>query len=209
MKKFFLKLSKILSTSLLIGSIVAALSGMILIILPDVIESLGIEGLGLEEVAWLTGALTIIASSGGMVKYSANAIRAITKLSESDIQIQLRLQNEKHQAEIDNIREQHSEELVVFTETVNDMVDELNHIRIQNEKIMELNMITAKRNINSNLVTEEDKQLYINFVNNYDNTERSNLKNVYVSITNTIEKVESVNETKEDLLTKALEEKQV
>ena len=70
--------------------------------------------------------------------------------------------------------------------------------------------ITAKRNITSNLVSDEDKQLYESFLKNMSNDKPSNLKNVYTSIVNVIETVERGKRRKEtDILSEALNETEV
>ena len=79
--------------------------------------------------------------------------------------------------------------LQFFTGAVNDVLDEVKSLRVENEKILEVNAITAKRNITSNLVSDEDKQLYQSFLKNMSNDKPSNLKNVYTSIVNVIETV--------------------
>lgn len=207
MKEFIINLVKKISNVLLVVSILAAVAGLTLSFLPEIVETLGIN-ISQENLAWLTGSLTAIAGAGSVVKYTNTALRTLTATNKSEMELKLARQKELHELEINQIKESRSEDLQFFTETTNELIDEIKLSRKENQKILELNMITAKRNINSNLVSDEDKQLYINFVKNYDNKNETNLENVYLTITSTIEKVEEKIDkpVKRDLISDALAE---
>jgi golgin subfamily B member 1 len=213
MKEFILGAIKRIANILLVISIVSAASSLVLTMIPELVEELGLN-LTQENLGWLTGALGMAASAGGMAKYSSTVLTKITALNKSELERKITFQDEKHQEEINAIRNQHAEELVLFTDTINDVINEVKSLRTENQKILEVNAITAKRNISSNLVTDEDKQLYKTFLSNIESDKPSNLKNVYTTISNVIEKIEEkpqeIEEEKaEDLIEQKLLQKEV
>jgi hypothetical protein len=210
MKEFILGAIKKIANILLVISIISAASSLILTLIPELVDSIGLN-MTQENLGWLTGVLGMVASAGGIAKHSSTVLTKVTALNKSDMERKLQYQNERHQEEINSIRSQHSEELVIFTDTVNELVDEVKSLRTENQKILEVNAITAKRNITSNLVSDEDKELYKKFLSNIENDKPSNLKNVYTSIKNIVETIiEKVEEDKEeDLIEQKLTEKEV
>ena len=44
------------------------------------------------------------------------------------------MQDERHQAELNQIKNERAEELTLFTETVNELVDEVKLLRVENQK---------------------------------------------------------------------------
>jgi hypothetical protein len=213
MKEFILGAIKRIANILLVISIISAASSLVLTMIPELVEELGLN-LTQENLGWLTGALGMTASAGGMAKYSSTVLTKITALNKSELERKITFQDEKHKEEINAIRNQHAEELVLFTDTINDVINEVKSLRTENQKVLEVNAITAKRNINSNLVTDEDKQLYKIFLSNIESDKPSNLKNVYTTISNVIEKIEEkpqeIEEDKaEDLIEQKLLQKEV
>ena len=96
-----------------------------------------------ESIGWLTGVLTMASGAGGIAKYSSTALTKVTQLNKSDMERKLKMQDERHQAELNQIKNERAEELTLFTETVNELVDEVKLLRVENQKILEVNAITA------------------------------------------------------------------
>lgn len=208
MKQFIIGALKKVSDILLIISILSALGGLVITMIPELIETFGLN-LTQENLAWITGSLVGIGTFGGVAKYTSTTLKGIVSLNKSDAERKMMYQDQKHQAEIQSIKEQHAEELQIFTGAVNDVLDEVKSLRVENQKILEVNAITAKRNITSNLVSDEDKKLYQSFLKNMSNDKPSNLKNVYTSIVNVVEAVKEEKEEETDILSEALNETEV
>jgi hypothetical protein len=204
MKAQILSLIKKVADFLLLVSILTGIGGLVLTMIPELIETFGLN-LTQENMAWLTGSLVGIGTFGGVAKYTSTTLRGIVALNKSDLETKIRYQSEKHQAEIETIKADHAEELQIFSESINELIDEVKHLRVENQKILEVNAITAKRNITSNLVSEEDKKLYQGFLKNIQNEKPSNLKNIYTTITNVIETIQKEKDKEEqDILSQAL-----
>lgn len=207
MKEFILGAIRKIANVLLVVSIISAVSGLALTFIPELVETIGLE-LSQEQLGYFTGMLGMAASAGGMAKYASTALKKVTELNKSDMEIKLKRQSELHNAELDAIKEQNTIQLELFTTVVNEVIDEVKASRVEQQKVLEVLAITAKRNITTKLVSKEDKELYRKFLSNIEDGKESNLKNVYTEIKNTIEKVEEEKEENqaEDLIKARLEE---
>jgi len=207
MKEFILGLIKKLANILLVVSIVSAGAGLALTLIPGLTEDLGVY-VSAENLALITGTLSMAAGAGGVAKYSSTALKKVTQLSRTDTELKLRRQEEKHNAEIDEIKNQHAQELEVFTSTINVLVDNTKNTQNQQDKILQVLAITAKRNITSNLTSAEDKSLYKEFLTTLPDDKPADLKNVYTTINHIVEeqvKPEVKEEEEKDIITQRLE----
>jgi hypothetical protein len=206
MKEFIIGSLKKVADFLLMVSILSAVGGLVLTMIPELIETFGLN-LTQENMAWLTGSLVGIGTFGGVAKYTSTTLKGIVALNKSEFDTRLKRQDERHQAEIQTIREDHAQELVLFSTSMNELIDEVKSLRVENQKILEVNAITAKRNITSNLVSDEDKKLYETFLKNIQSNKVSNLKNIYTTITNVIETIQAEKEEEqEDIISQALKD---
>ena len=74
------------------------------------------------------------------------------------------------------------------------------------KKILEVNAITARRNLTSNLVSEKDRELYRKFLQNINQDTPNQIKNIYTSIENIFETVkDDSDDEEEDLISQKIE----
>ena len=78
---------------------------------------------------------------------------------------------------------------------LNQLTDIQRENALLNKQILEVMLVTARRNINSNLVSAEDKKLYREFISNVSKSREPNLNNIYMTI---VEKSNKTTEDKED-----------
>ena len=71
---------------------------------------------------------------------------------------------------------------VVMSEQLNQLTDIQRENALLNRQILEVMLVTARRNINSNLVSAEDKKLYREFISNVSKSREPNLNNIYMTI---------------------------
>ena len=72
--------------------------------------------------------------------------------------------------------------MVVLANSVNKLTDNQKKANLTNRQILEVMLITARRNIGSNLVSEEDKRLYKLFIKNVEGQKEPKLENIYMTL---------------------------
>ena len=174
-----------LTNTLLALTGVAAVIGLIYTLKPELFQYV-FETLNLTEtqVALASTILSGIAVFGSLSKYFKGIINTQQALNKSETNIMLRRQEEKHTAELEQIKQSRVEELVIYAEVINDLVDSVNESKETNKLILANLAITARRNINSNLVTPEDKNAYGEFLEAYRTNEPADkIKNLFTEVT--------------------------
>lgn len=174
-----------LTNTLLVLTGVAAAIGLVYTLKPELFQYV-FETLNLTEtqVALASTILSGIAVFGSLSKYFKGIINTQQALNKSETNIMLRRQEEKHTAELEQIKQSRVEELVIYAEVINELVNSVNELKETNKLILANLAITARRNINSNLVTPEDKNAYGEFLEAYRTNEPADkIKNLFTEVT--------------------------
>lgn len=193
-----------LTNTLLVLTGIAAAIGLAYTIKPELFQYV-FETLNLTEtqVALASTILSGIAVFGSLSKYFKGIINTQQALNKSETNIMLRRQEEKHTAELEQIKQSRVEELVIYSEVINELVDSVNEVKESNKLILANLAITAQRNINSNLVSPEDKNAYREFLRAYRTNEPADkIKNLYTEViieTTTETNPESIEPKEEDI----------
>lgn len=193
-----------LTNTLLVLTGIAAAIGLAYTIKPELFQYV-FETLNLTEtqVALASTILSGIAVFGSLSKYFKGIINTQQALNKSETNIMLKRQDEKHTAELEQIKQSRVEELVIYAEVINELVDSVNEVKESNKLILANLAITAQRNINSNLVSPEDKDAYRAFLEAYRTNEPAdNIKNLYTEViieTPTETNPESIEPKEEDI----------
>lgn len=207
MKEFILSLLKKLANVGLVFSLLSSVAGILASVVPELTVWLGEQGVPTEWLGTITMGLVGVASSGTIIKYASTALSKVTALNKSELERKLSNLQALHQAELDNIKSTQVEELQIFTSTVNDLINNVKTLTTITSKVLDVQAITAKRNVASNLVSDEDKALYLDFLKNVTSTSTSmeTLQNIYTSITVVEAQPEQTEEVK-DIISEKLEE---
>lgn len=182
-----------LTNTLLALTGVAAVIGLVYTLKPELFQYV-FETLNLTEtqVALASTVLSGIAIFGSLSKYFKGIINTQQALNKSETNIMLRRQEEKHTAELEMIKQSRVEELVIYAEVINELVDSVNESKEANKLILANLAITAQRNLNSNLVSPEDKNAYKVFLEAYKTNEPADkIKNLFTEVI-----IEKATETK-------------
>lgn len=189
-----------LTNTLLALTGVAAVIGLVYTLKPELFQY-AFETLNLTDtqVALASTVLSGIAVFGSLSKYFKGIINTQQALNKSETDRKLNYQHQLHQAELEEIKNSRVEELVIYAEAVNDLT-ELSNTNLQTNKLILQNLaITAHRNIKSNLVSEEDKEAYKQFLDAYNNTrDTKEVKYLYSEVTVEKESLPEAIETKEE-----------
>lgn len=184
-----------LTNTLLALTGVAAVIGLVYTLKPELFQYV-FETLNLTEtqVALASTVLSGIAIFGSLSKYFKGIINTQQALNKSETNIMLRRQEEKHSAELEMIKQSRVEELVIYAEVINELVDSVNESKEANKLILANLAITAQRNLNSNLVSPEDKNAYRAFLEAYRTNEPADkIKNLFTEVI-----IETTTETKQE-----------
>lgn len=193
-----------LTNTLLVLTGIAAAIGLAYTLKPELFQYV-FETLNLTEtqVALASTILSGIAIFGSLSKYFKGIINTQQALNKSETKIMLRRQEEKHTVELEQIKQSRVEELTIYAEVINELVDSVNEVKESNKLILANLAITAQRNINSNLVSPEDKDAYRAFLEAYRTNEPAdNIKNLYTEViieTPTETNPESIEQKEEDI----------
>lgn len=198
-----------LTNTLLVLTGIAAAIGLAYTIKPELFQYV-FETLNLTEtqVALASTILSGISVFGSLSKYFKGIINTQQALNKSETNIMLKRQDEKHTAELEQIKQSRVEELVIYAEVINELVDSVNEVKESNKLILANLAITAQRNINSNLVSPEDKDAYRAFLEAYRTNEPADkIKNLFTEViieTTTETNPEPKEEDIEDIFQKKL-----
>lgn len=193
-----------LTNTLLALTGVAAVIGLVYTLKPELFQYV-FETLNLTEtqVALASTILSGIAIFGSLSKYFKGIINTQQALNKSETKIMLKRQEEKHSAELEQIKQSRVEELVIYAEVINELVDSVNESKEANKLILANLAITAQRNLNSNLVSPEDKNAYRAFLEAYRTNEPADkIKNLFTEViieTTTETNPESIEPKEEDI----------
>lgn len=170
-----IKLLNRLTNTLLTLAGIAAGIGLIYTLKPEYFEFI-FSALKLTEsqVAAASTILAAITVFGSLSKYFKGIVNTQQTLHEVNTKRELSLQNERHEAELEKIKESRVEEIKLFSTILNDLIDTQNENQELNELILTSQVITAQRNIKSNLVTEEEKLKYRIFLDTINNRKGNN-----------------------------------
>jgi len=206
MKEFMTKLIKVLSNILLTISIIGLVASVILMALNGAVDNGMIEELQenqffqwltLDKISTVTVYLGAIVSAGGIAKISGSTLKRIAVNSKSELEKQA----EVYEGKIEKIKEESIDAMVVLANSVNQLTDNQKKANLTNRQILEVMLITARRNIGSNLVTDEDKRLYKLFIKNVEGQKEPKLENIYMTLIEEkpeIKVQEQVEKTKEE-----------
>lgn len=197
MKEFLYKLSNWILG--LFG--VAAAVGLAYTLFPDYF-SFAFNALGMTEdqVAMATVVLSGITVFGGMSKYLGGVVKTQQVLVEQRNTLKINTIEEKHEAEIQLIKNEKHEETKIYSSIVNELIANQNLNNDLLKDIIQVLAITARRNANSDskLISEEDKALYRQFLEGLSKGEDLvEVESLYTTLT-VIEK-EEVKEEKDTL----------
>ena len=174
-----------LTNTLLVLTGIAAAIGLIYTLKPELFQY-AFETLNLTEtqVALASTILSGIAVFGSLSKYFKGIINTQQALNKSETNITLRRQEEKHTAELEQIKQSRIDELKLYTEVINELINSANETKETNKLILANLAITAQRNLNSNIVSPEDKNAYRAFLTAYrTNKPADKLKNLFTEVT--------------------------
>ena len=164
------KFTQRLINTLLVLTGIAAAVGLVYTLKPEffnfVFESIGLNESQMAAATTILAGLTVF---GSLSRYLKGIVNTRQVLHEAETKRQLKLQNEKHEAELERIKESRVEEIKVFSTILNELIDKQNKNQELNELILTSQAITARRNINSNLVSDEDKLKYKKFLETLNN----------------------------------------
>lgn len=195
MKQFIIKLLKVVSNILLLVSVLGLISSVVLMVLNN--ADVTIPWLTMERLGTATVYLGAIATTGGIAKVAGSSLRAMIEGNKTEVERQARLYDLK----IAKVREESVDSTVALVEQVNMLTDAQKQTNTTNKQILEILLVSARRNLKSNLVSPEDKHAYKVFINNVKNKSEPNLENIYMTMVEQIEK----EETKKDILTQVIE----
>ena len=214
MKEFFKKLIKVLSNILLVVSIAGLVASVILLALNGAVEQGMIESLAdnpffnwltLEKIGTISVYLGSIVAAGGIAKVASGSL----KLALANSKTELEKQAQVYEAKIEQIKSESIEVIVKLTEQVNKLADAQKYALITNNQMLESMLITARRNIKSNLVSEEEKAMYKRFIRNVEKKVEPKLDNIYLSIEEVKEVTEQIKpiEDQRDILSIVMDKK--
>ena len=214
MKEFFTKLIKVLSNILLVVSVAGLVASVVLWALNGAVEQGMIESLADNPFfKWLTvdkiGTATVylgsIVAAGGIAKVASGSL----KLALANSKTELEKQAQVYEAKIEQIKSESIEVIVTLTEQVNKLADAQKYALITNNQMLESMLITARRNIKSNLVSEEEKAMYKRFIRNVEKKVEPKLDNIYLSIEEVKEVTEQTKpiEEQRDILSIVMDKK--
>lgn len=199
-------INRLVNTFLVLTGIAAGV-GLVYTVQPQLFQY-AFETIGLSEQHIATAAtlLTGVTVFGSLSKYLKGVVNAQELFHKSEVSRQLNLQNEKHQTELDEIKTSRIEEIKLFSDIINEVITKQNNSEKTNELILANLAITAQRNINSNLVSDEDKTAYTAFINAYNSRSTEEIKALYTEVTIEVEKEEVKPDNRSETLS-ALEDK--
>ena len=113
MKQFIIGALKKVADFLLVISLLSGVAGLVITMIPELIETFGLN-LTQENLAWITGSLVGIGTFGGVAKYTSTTLKGIVALNKSDTEKKMMYQEQRQQAEIQAIKDQHAEEASVL-----------------------------------------------------------------------------------------------
>ena len=211
-KEFITTLIKKISNILLVISTLGLIASIVLLSMNQAIESgMLIELADNPFMQWLTleriGTATVylggIVTAGSIAKVAGSTLKRVVEASRTELEKQALF----YDAKIDKVKNESIEATVVMSNQLNQLTDIQRENALLNKQILEVMLVTARRNINSNLVSAEDKKLYREFISNVSKSREPNLNNIYMTI---VEKSNKTTEDKEDdderdFLTKIIE----
>lgn len=193
MKEFLYKLSNWILG--LFG--LAAVIGLIYTLFPDYF-TFAFDKLGMseEQVTMATVVLSGITVFGGMSKHLGGVVKTQQALAEQHNTLKINMMKEKHESEIQSIKNEKNEETRIYTEVINELIDNQNINNDLLKDIIQVLAITARRNANSDskLISEKDKVLYRQFLEGLSKgKDLVDVENLYTTLT-VIEEVETEEE---------------
>lgn len=214
-KEFIITLIKKISNILLVISTLGLIASIVLLSMNQAIESGMLveladnpfmQWLTLERIGTATAYLGGIVTAGSIAKVAGSTLKRVVESSKSELEKQALFYDTK----IDKVKNESINATVVMSEQLNQLTDIQRENALLNKQILEVMLVTARRNINSNLVSHEDKKLYREFISNVSKSREPNLNNIYMTI---VEKTNKTNNDEEDaderdFLTKIIEKEE-
>lgn len=213
-KEFITTLIKKISNILLVISTLGLIASIVLLSMNQAIESgMLIELADNPFMQWLTleriGTATVylggIVTAGSIAKVAGSTLKRVVEASRTELEKQALF----YDAKIDKVKNESIEATVVMSNQLNQLTDIQRENALLNKQILEVMLVTARRNINSNLVSAEDKKLYREFISNVSKSREPNLNNIYMTI---VEKSNKINneeaDDERDFLTKIIEKEE-
>lgn len=204
MKEFLIKVAKAISNILLVVSILGLMaSGVLLVInqaidngmLLELAQNQFFNWLTLERIGTATAYLGVIVTAGGISKIASSTLKTVVESSKSELERQAVV----YEAKIDKLRDEHIDATVLLAEKVNQLTDAQKQTALVNDQVLEVMLITARRNIKSNLVDEQEKQLYKKFIADVKSKRQPQLENIYMTIVEQAAKAEEKVNVEEDV----------
>lgn len=213
-KEFITTLIKKISNILLVISTLGLIASIVLLSMNQAIESgMLIELADNPFMQWLTleriGTATVylggIVTAGSIAKVAGSTLKRVVETSRTELEKQSLF----YDAKIDKVKNESIDATVVMSNQINQLTDAQRENALLNRQILEVMLVTARRNINSNLVSNEDKKLYREFISNVSKSREPNLNNIYMTIVEKSNKSELKEDDDErDFLTKIIDEKE-
>lgn len=217
MKEFLIKVTKVISNILLVISILGLVaSGVLMVInqaidngmLLELAQNKFFNWLTLERIGTVTAYLGVVVTAGGISKIASSTLKTVVQSSKSELERQAVV----YETKIDKLRDEHIDATVLLAEKVNQLTDAQKQTALVNDQVLEVMLITARRNIKSNLVGEQEKQLYRKFINDVKSKRQPQLENIYMTIVEQAPKVEEKGEVNAeeyvDILTKIINKRE-
>lgn len=212
-KEFITTLIKKISNILLVISTLGLIASIVLMSINQAVESgMLIELADNPFMQWLTleriGTVTVylggIVTAGSIAKVAGSTLKRIVEASRTELEKQALFYDTK----IDKVKNESIEATIVMSNQINQLTDAQRETALLNKQILEVMLVTARRNINSNLVSDEDKKLYREFINNVSKSREPNLNNIYMTIVEKTNKNQDEEDDEKDFLTKIIEKEE-
>lgn len=210
-KEFILGLIKKVSNILLIISTIGLIASIVLMAINQAIDS-GMmieladnpffEWLTLDAIGTASVYLGAVVTAGGIAKVAGSGLKKVINNSKDELEKQAQV----YEAKIDKIKNDSIDAMILMGKSINELVNAQKEASMTNKQILEVMLVTAKRNIGSNLVSDEDKKLYKTFIKNVEGRKDPKLENIYMTIIEKIDKDEEIQEESKDFLTKIIED---
>lgn len=209
MKQFMTNLLKVISNILIVISVIGLIASITLMALNTAVENGMItelqnnqffEWLTIDKINTVSVYLGAIVTGGGIAKLSSSTLKRVIASSKTELDRQA----EVYEAKIEQIKTESIDAIILMGQSINQLTDVQRQASLTNKQILEVMLITARRNIGSNLVSDEDKRLYKLFIKNVEGHKEPKLENIYMTLIEEVKK-ETLEEEQKDFLTQVIE----